>query len=85
MQDAISQHLMSETAQVVDPQGENDEISLMCGLVGWALRQGDDFKGWDRETIQEAIRWNWEDSPQFADEMIERYASMPDWVFDGYA
>ena len=73
MKHTISESLMAETAQVIDPQGENDDISAMCGMVMWAARQGDDFTGWDQESVQTAIRWNWKDTPAFAEEMIERY------------
>jgi hypothetical protein len=29
--------VLGEAASVVDPKGENEDVSVLCGLVAWAL------------------------------------------------
>jgi len=61
--------VLGEAAAVVDPKGENEEISVLCGLVAWALEHPDEYSGWDAKTLAKAIRWNFDVDEQDADEM----------------
>jgi hypothetical protein len=64
--------LLSDTAQLVDPPGENDIVSLLVGLLAWAVSHPSTFEreGWNRRTVQVAIRWNWPFQPEHAADMI---------------
>jgi hypothetical protein len=61
--------VLREAAAVVDPKGENEEISVLCGLVAWALEHPGEYSGWDAETLAKAIRWNFDFDERDADEM----------------
>jgi hypothetical protein len=37
-------------AAIVDPKGENEDLSVLCGPVAWALENPDRYSGWDAET-----------------------------------
>ena len=42
--------VLGEAAAVVDPRGENEDLSVLCGLVAWTLEHPDRYSGWDAET-----------------------------------
>jgi hypothetical protein len=67
--------VLGEAAAVVDPRGENDYISVLCGLVAWAVEHPDEYRGWDAETLSAALRWNFDVDVQEADEMARRFAN----------
>lgn len=50
--------VLGEAAAVVDPRGENEEISVLCGLVAWAVEHPDEYRGWDANTLAMALSWN---------------------------
>jgi hypothetical protein len=64
--------ILGDAAAVVDPKGENEEISVLCGLVAWAVEHPDEYRGWDAETLSAAIRWNFDTDAEDADEMARR-------------
>jgi hypothetical protein len=64
--------ILGDAAAVVDPKGENEEISVLCGLVAWAVDHPDEYRGWDPETLSAAIRWNFGTDAEDADEMARR-------------
>ncbi len=66
--------VLGEAAAVVDPKGENDEISVLCGLVAWAVEHPDEYSGWDAKTLSAALGWNFGTDAQGADEMARRLA-----------
>jgi hypothetical protein len=61
--------VLGEAAAVVDPRGENDDVSVLCGLVAWAVEHPDEYRGWDAETLSAAFRWNFDVDAEEADEM----------------
>lgn len=66
--------VLEEAAAVVDPKGESEDISVLCGLVAWAVEHPDEFSGWDVNTLSTALRWNFDGDVQAADEMATRLA-----------
>jgi hypothetical protein len=64
--------VLAEAAAVVDPRGENEDITVMCGLVAWALDHPDEYDGWDAKTLSAALRWNFDGDAETADEIAER-------------
>ncbi len=66
--------VLGEAAAVVDPKGENEDISVLCGLVAWALEHPEEYSGWDAKTLAAALRWNFGGDAQVADEMARRLA-----------
>jgi hypothetical protein len=70
--------VLGEAAAVVDPRGENEDVSLLCGLVAWAIEHPDEYRGWDAQTLSAAFRWTFEVNPEEADEMARRLADVGD-------
>lgn len=70
--------VLGEAAAVVDPQGENEEISVLCGLVAWAVEHPDEYRGWDANTLATALRWNFGGDYEGVDEMVSALA--PTWI-----
>lgn len=66
--------VLGEAAAVVDPKGENEDVSVLCGLVAWAVQHPDEYLGWDAETLAAALRWNVDGDPDEADEMARQLA-----------
>jgi hypothetical protein len=66
--------VLGDAAAVVDPKGENEDISVLCGLVAWAVEHPDEYDGWDAETLSAAIQWNFRTDAEEADEMARRLA-----------
>lgn len=64
--------VLEEAAAVVDPKGENEDISVLCGLVAWALEHPDEYSGWDAKTLSVALRWTFDGDTQAADEMASQ-------------
>jgi hypothetical protein len=64
--------VLGDAAAVVDPKGENEDISVLCGLVAWAVEHPDEYEGWDAETLSAAIRWNFGVDAGEADAMTRR-------------
>jgi hypothetical protein len=64
--------ILGEAAAVVDPKGENDAISILCGLVAWAVDHPDEYEGWDAETLATALRPNFDSDPDEADEIARQ-------------
>ena len=65
--------VLGEAAAVVDPKGENEDVSILCGLVAWAVEHPAEYHGWDAETLSDALRWNFDVDAQEADEMARRF------------
>ena len=65
--------VLGEAAAVIDPQGENEDISILCGLVAWVVEHPD-HSGWDLETLSAAIRWNFGASAEEADDVARQLA-----------
>jgi hypothetical protein len=65
--------VLAEAAAVVDPKGENEDVSLLCGLFAWALEHPDDYAGWDADTLRRAVGWTFgldpDDAAAFAREL----------------
>ena len=69
--------VLGEAAAVVDPKGESEDLSVLCGLVAWALEHPDRYSGWDAETLSALsagrsmamLRWPswWRDSSSASD------------------
>lgn len=75
--------LVKDTLEVVDPQGENEEVALLAGMLTWAAGQGDTFSGWDRASVQAALRATFKHDPERADELIAEFdAASPEPVDD---
>jgi hypothetical protein len=64
--------VVGEAAAVVDPKGENEDISILCGLIAWATEHPDRYHGWDAETLSETLRWSFEIDAEKADEMTRQ-------------
>jgi hypothetical protein len=64
--------VLGEAAAVVDPKGENDDVSVVCGLVAWALQHPDRYSGWDAETLSAALHWTFDGDAEAADEVARR-------------
>lgn len=64
--------VLGEAAAVVDPKGENEDLSVVCGLVAWALEHPDKYSGWDAETLSTALRWTFDGDAAVADEVTRR-------------
>jgi hypothetical protein len=64
--------VIGDAAAVVDPRGENEDISILCGLIAWAVDHPDEYSGWDAETLSAAIRWNFGADAAEADEIAGR-------------
>jgi hypothetical protein len=64
--------VLGEAAAVVDPKGENDDVSVLCGLVAWALDHPDRYRGWDAETVSAALRWTFDGDAEVADDVTRR-------------
>ena len=62
--------ILGEAAAVVDPTGENEDISVLCGLVVWAVEHPDEYRGWDANTLATALRWTFHDED--VDELARR-------------
>jgi hypothetical protein len=65
--------VLGEAAAMVDPSGENEDVTVLCGLVAWALAHPDEYDGWDAETLSAALRWNFEGDAEAADEIAARF------------
>lgn len=66
--------VLGEAAAVVDPKGENEDVTVLCGLVTWALEHPDDYDGWNAKTLSTALRSNFDGDVETADEIAERLA-----------
>lgn len=64
--------VVGEAAAIVDPQGQNEGISILCGLIVWATEHPDRYRGWDAETLAVALRWNFDIDAEEADEMARQ-------------
>jgi hypothetical protein len=64
--------VLGEAAAIVDPKGENEDVSLLCGLVAWALENPDRYSGWDAETLFAALRWTFGGDTEMADEVARQ-------------
>ncbi|HET8742825.1 MAG TPA: hypothetical protein VFM41_09405 [Gaiella sp.] len=64
--------VLGEAAAVVDPKGENEDLSVLCGLVAWAHEHPDRYSGWDVETLAAALRWTFGGDAETADETARR-------------
>jgi hypothetical protein len=64
--------VLGEAAAVVDPKGENEDLSVVCGLVAWTLEHPDRYNGWDAETLSAALRWTFDGDADAADEVARR-------------
>jgi hypothetical protein len=64
--------VLGEAAAVIDPQGENEDLSVHCGLVAWALEHPDRYNGWDAETLFAALRWTFEGDAEMADQVARQ-------------
>jgi hypothetical protein len=64
--------VLGEAAAVVEPKGENEDLSVLCGLIAWALEHPDGYRGWDAETLSAALRWTFDDDDEVADEVARR-------------
>ena len=66
--------VLGEAAAVVDPRGENEDISVLCGLVAWAVEHPDEYSGWDVKTLSAALQWNFDADAAEADGIARRFA-----------
>jgi hypothetical protein len=64
--------VLGEAAAIVDPKGENEDVSLLCGLAGWALENPDRYSAWDAETLSAALRWTFGGDAEMADEVARQ-------------
>ena len=64
--------VLGEAAAVIDPQGESEEVSILCGLIAWAVEHPDEYSGWDIKTLSAALQWNFAANAEEADEMVGR-------------
>ena len=70
--------VLGEAAAVVDPRGESEDVSILCGLVAWAVEHPDEYRGWDAETLSAALRWTFEVDAEAANEMARRLVEVPE-------
>jgi hypothetical protein len=66
--------VLGEAAEIIDPRGESEDVSVLCGLVAWALEHPRDYNGWDPQTLATALRWTFDADAQTAEEMAARLA-----------
>ena len=66
--------VLGEAAAVVDPKGDSEDISILCGLVAWAVEHPVEYRGWDAKTLSAALRWNFGTDAQGATEMARQLA-----------
>ncbi len=64
--------VLEEAAAVIDPRGENEDVSVLCGLVAWVVEHPDAYRGWDAQTLSAALQWNFEVDAEADDEMTRR-------------
>ena len=64
--------VLGEAAAVIDPKGENEDLSVLCGLVAWALEHPDRYSGWDAKTLSAALRWAFDDDAAVGEEVAQR-------------
>jgi hypothetical protein len=64
--------VLAEAAAVIDPRGENEDVTVLCGLVAWALEHPDEYQGWDAKTLSAALCWNFDYDAEAAEEVVER-------------
>lgn len=64
--------VLGEAAAVVDPKGEHEDVTIVCGLVAWALAHPDEYDGWDTQTVSSALRWTFEGDAEAAEQVAER-------------
>ena len=67
--------VLGEAAAVVDPKGENEDVSVLCGLVAWALEHPDEYSGWNTKSLTAALRWTFGSDAQEGEEMASRLAA----------
>jgi hypothetical protein len=64
--------VLGEAAAVVDPKGENEDVTVICGLVEWALTHPDEYDGWDAKSLSAALRWSFASDVELAEEIADR-------------
>jgi hypothetical protein len=64
--------VLGDAAAVIDPKGENEEISVLCGLVAWAMEHPDQYDGWTVKTLSAAIQWTFRTDAEEAGEMANQ-------------
>lgn len=64
--------VLGEAAAVVDPKGENEDISVLCGLVAWAVEHPNEYREWDADTLSAALRRNFDTDAEESDQMARR-------------
>ena len=64
--------VLGEAAAVVDPKGENEDVTVLCGLVAWALAHPSEYDGWDVTSVPSALRWSFQGDAEAAEEVAER-------------
>lgn len=64
--------VLGDVAAIIDPKGENEDLSVLCGLVAWALEHPDRYSGWDAETLSAALSWTFDGDAEAADEVARR-------------
>lgn len=69
--------VLGEAAAVVDPKGENEEVTVLCGLVAWALAHPNEYDGWNATTVSSAPRWNFGGDAEAAEQIAERLFPAP--------
>jgi hypothetical protein len=47
-------------------------VTVLCGLVAWALEHPDEYQGWDAKTLSAALCWNFDYDAEAAEEVVER-------------
>lgn len=67
--------VLGEAAAVVDPKGENEDVTALCDLVAWALAHPSEYDGWDSATLSAALRWSFDSDAEEAEEIAERLIS----------
>jgi hypothetical protein len=70
--------VLGEAAAVVDPKGENEDVSVLCGLVAWAVEHPNEYREWDAATLSAALQWNFEVDAEEADEIARRLVELGD-------
>lgn len=77
--------VLGEAAAVVDPRGENEEVSVLCGLVAWAVEHPNEYGGWDTKTLAAALRWNFHVDADEADVMVKHLSGVMTLASDAFA